>query len=364
MRYKEFVRVFEDYVNTQKPLREYRSIKQAQQQIIKTLSGLQADNQEHAKILDKIYKIINTDNIGGKMDQALIPPQTDEKLAEPAKQKIRQDITQLISNLDSNYANINKLLKRLKAGGIVDIKQLAQPINSFSNVFGDELGAQLFTAMSNYGVGIKQKGPGEFGFAMLSNQIQLADGEGDLQMKGIGKVELKAARGSAGGRIGYGGMSQQQKRQVLDKYAQQIPITIKNINPAGSLGIVPFLQALYQDTGNNPKLRQTIIKELIGPDLGKFANPVVTAAKGMDVGKVLDTYIVQNFEWYRARDNFDALLLVSFPNKKTAMIRNAKDILALKQSGHISSTSISAIPTKAGAGREQWAQLSLTKAGI
>ncbi len=351
MRYREF-------------LAEYRSVKQAQQQVIQTLSGLQADNPEHAKILDKIYKIINTDQIGGKIDKALIPPTADEKLAEPAKQKIRQDITQLISGLDSNYANVNKLLKRLKAGGIVDTKQLAQPINSFSNVFGDELGAQLFTAMSNYGVGVKQKGPGEFGLAMLSNQVQLADGEGDIEIQGIGKVELKAARGSAGGRIGYGGMSQEQKRQVLDKYAQQIPTTIQNINPAGSIGIVPFLQALYQDTANNPKLRQVIIKELIGPDLGKFANAVVTAAKGNDVAKVIDTYIVQNFEWYRARDNFDALLLISFPNKKTAMIRNAKDILALKGAGHISSTSISAIPTKAGAGREQWAQLSLTKAGI
>ena len=103
---------------------------------------------------------------------------------------------------------------------------------------------------------------------------------------------------------------------------------------------------------------------LIAPDLGKFANPVVTAAKGTDVGKVLDTYIVQNFAWYQARDNFDALLLISFPHKKTAMIRSAGDILKLKQAGHIASTSISAIPTKAGAGREQWAQLSLTKAGI
>ena len=159
-------------------------------------------------------------------------------------------------------------------------------------------------------------------------------------------------------------MSQAQKRQVLDKYAKQIPNTIKNINPAGSIGIVPFLQALYLDTGNNPKLRQVIIKELIAPDLGKFANPVVTAAKGTDVGKVLDTYIVQNFAWYQARDNFDALLLISFPHKKTAMIRSAGDILKLKQAGHIASTSISAIPTKAGAGREQWAQLSLTKAGI
>ena len=81
MRYKEF-------------LAEYKSVKQAQQQVIQTLSGLEADNPEHAKILDKIYKIINTDSIGGKIDKALIPPQADEKLAEPAKQQIRQDRTQ------------------------------------------------------------------------------------------------------------------------------------------------------------------------------------------------------------------------------------------------------------------------------
>ena len=68
MRYKEI-------------LKEYRSIKQAQQQVIQTLSGLQADNPEHAKILDRIDKIINTDSIGGKIDKALIPPQADEKLA-------------------------------------------------------------------------------------------------------------------------------------------------------------------------------------------------------------------------------------------------------------------------------------------
>ena len=114
MRYKEFVRVFEDYVNTQKPLREYRSIKQAQQQIIKTLSGLQADNQEHAKILDKIYKIINTDNIGGKMDQALIPPQTDEKLAEPAKQKIRQD--KRLINFISDFHKKGKVIACICSG--------------------------------------------------------------------------------------------------------------------------------------------------------------------------------------------------------------------------------------------------------
>ena len=46
---------------------------------------------------------------------------------------------------------------------------------------------------------------------------------------------------------------------------------------------------------------------------------------------------------------------------KTAMIKNEKDLIAFRRSGHSMSTSISVIPTQAGAGREQWAQLSLNK---
>ena len=46
------------------------------------------------------------------------------------------------------------------------------------------------------------------------------------------------------------------------------------------------------------------------------------------------------------------------------MIKNAQDLIAFKNSGHAMSRSISIIPTQAGAGREQWAQLSLNKANV
>ena len=39
---------------------------------------------------------------------------------------------------------------------------------------------------------VKQKGPGEYALACLTNKIRLAAGEGDLDIDGIGKVELKA----------------------------------------------------------------------------------------------------------------------------------------------------------------------------
>jgi hypothetical protein len=58
------------------------------------------------------------------------------------------------------------------------------------------------------------------------------------------------------------------------------------------------------------------------------------------------------------------LLLISFPNLKSGMIKNAADLTAFRNSGHANATSISIIPTQAGAGREQWAQLTLNKAKI
>ena len=45
---------------------------------------------------------------------------------------------------------------------------------------------------------------------------------------------------------------------------------------------------------------------------------------------------------------------------KTAMIKNEKDLIDFRRGGHAYS-SISIVSTQAGAGREQWAQLSPRK---
>ena len=51
-------------------------------------------------------------------------------------------------------------------------------------------------------------------------------------------------------------------------------------------------------------------------------------------------------------------------NGVATMIKNENDLIAFSRSGHAMATSISIIPTQAGAGREQWAQLSLKKGTI
>ena len=258
----------------------------------------------------------------------------------------------------------------LEKGGVVDVGALDSPLTTFSNVFQHPAALKVFHALKNYGTGKKQKGPGEYALACLTNKIRLAAGEGDLEIDGIGKVELKSAVSSTGGRIGYGGGSQKAKMNILNKYAEQLPTVLSSLGgKGGSLGLSKFVPALAQDlplnNADNKKLREQIVNELLSMDMENFAQPIAQAFGTTDnVEQIEDVYLKQNFAWYKDRDDFDALLLCSFPNEKFAMIKNDADLIAFRRGGQANSTSISIIPTQAGAGREQWAQLTLNKAKV
>lgn len=349
---------------------EYEDLGQEKEQIISTISGLSADNQDEANLLDRIWKILNSGTISSNIDNAFDIPLQDENMGDKEKLSIRQDMTKIFSTIESDYKTMDTLLKRLEQGGAVDVGALSKPLNTFSAVFGDEVGSAAFRKLAAYGVGKKQKGPGEYGLACLSNKVRLAAGEGDLEIDGIGKVELKAAMSSSGGRIGYGGGSQKAKRAVLEKYKEKLPTVIGAIGAkGGSLGLGPFMQALNTDLPtsepNNQKIRKALMLDLLQMDMENYAGPIADkVATTEDASQVELTYLAQNFEWYKNRDNFDALLLMSIPNQKTAMLRNANDLAAFRQGGHAGGLAISIIPTQAGAGREQWAQLTLNKAMI
>lgn len=135
--------------------------------------------------------------------------------------KVRQEVARIIASVETDYKTLSAFIKRMESkGGVVNIAELSKPLNTFQSVFGDAAGSQAFNALAGYGVG-KQKGPGEYALAVLSNKIKLASGEGDLEIEGIGKVELKAAMSKSGGRIGYGGGSQKQKHKYLKLIATE-----------------------------------------------------------------------------------------------------------------------------------------------
>ena len=318
MRYQEF------------KLTEYTDLNKEKKDIIAKISGYSADSPEQAEILDRIYKIINKGQIGTNIDTAFAQSMGDEnQWSKGEGDKVRQEVARIIASVETDYKTLSAFIKRMESkGGVVNIAELSKPLNTFQSVFGDAAGSQAFNALAGYGVGKKQKGPGEYALAVLSNKIKLASGEGDLEIEGIGKVELKAAMSKSGGRIGYGGGSQKAKTQVLETYRNRIPTVLETLkkNAGGSLGIKAFMTALNIDMPiagagvSNPEAtpqenqsdRRNLMKALISMDMDSYADKIADKiATSEDVNAILETYLVQNFLWYRNRDKFNALLVLS-----------------------------------------------------
>lgn len=363
--------VVKQYVRAYKP--DTRKLQEgvSKDDIIQAIQDMDPKNDAHLDLLNRIYKIVHSGVIGQNIDRAFATTLDDENLSSGELEQVKRDITKIIGQMDIDFGALEKFVERMeKDGGVVNIQELAKPLTTLDAILGDEAALTAFYSLAGYGMGRKQKGPGEYALACLSNKIKLAEHEGDLEVDGIGKVELKAALSKGGGRIGYGGDTQDIRRGVIDKYAENIPTVIAQIGTGGgSLGLGKFIAGLNQDLPvnkpENQRLRKQIVLDLLKRDMGQFANEVANKiATSEDFTDIENTYLIQNFLWYRDRDNFDALLLMHLPNRKSAMIRNENELTAFRRSGHANAIRVSIIPTQAGAGREQWAQLTLNKQGL
>ena len=89
-------------------LTEYEDLSQEKANIIKTISGLDASNEEEAAILDRIYKILNSDRISSTIDNAFSKPIADESLSDNAKKQIIRDVTEILGTLSVDYKRMNQ----------------------------------------------------------------------------------------------------------------------------------------------------------------------------------------------------------------------------------------------------------------
>ena len=66
----------------------------------------------------------------------------DESI-DKQKAKVIQDVTKIIGSIDSDYGTMSKFIGRLeKTGTVVNIQELDKPLNTFANVFGDDISTQ------------------------------------------------------------------------------------------------------------------------------------------------------------------------------------------------------------------------------
>lgn len=348
---------------------EYTNINQAKQEIIRTVSGLDARNEQQAEILDRVWKVLNRDDVGEKVNTAFATTLADEKISNQERNLIMRNLTEILGNLSADYKSMIAFLDKMEKGGVVNIGALSQPLSTFEQVFdGDPVAIKAFNRLAGFGAGKNQKGPGEYALAMLSNEISLKAGGGDLSIKGMGEVELKAAIGSSGGRLGHGGLAQKDAKAALEKYHDNVPALLQHFEQgAKGMGLGQFVQ--YLNSGlparspENKALRAQIALDLYSPVFGDFAQPIAKAFEQEDYQVIEDTMVKANYDHYLDKDYFDVLLLCSFGGGKFAAVKSGDDLINLRKAGQLNAFSIAAVPTNAGM-REIFAQMSLSRAKI
>ena len=341
---------------------EYDNVDAAKKEIIATVSGLSAENEQDAQLLDKIYQVLNSDGMRGKIAAAFNATTENENLnITPLLQKI----TQLIFHIDSDYKNISKFLDRLQKGNVVNTAVFQNVgVGSVRDFFGgDETATRIFQALAEVGAGKKQKGPGEYALAMMSDKIALRMAEGDLDIEGAGRVEVKAETTKGGGRLGEGGPS----NMVAKEYWSVLPSIANHFEQGNKgLGITKFVPLLAADLPlndmNKKKQRQDMLTKWYGQI---FSDPTgfVDAFMQDDVVTAEKMYGKANFELYKANYGWDTLLSVNFPNLKYAVCKTGDDFVALKEAKHFQSFSISVVPSSARPS-EVFCQLSLSQAKV
>ena len=373
------------------PLNEYTDLEREKANIIQTISGQNATDHSDKVILDRIWRILHSEDMNTTLTSAFNTPLSDEDMPDKTKEQHRVALTRIIGNLDSDYNALSNFINKLEKGGnngVINTKALNKRVSSFADVFkGDAVAINAFTELKNYGTGKTQKGPGEYALAMLSDKIRLASGKGDTYIKGIGNVEIKTETTKGGGRLGAGGSTQEQQMSVIENYAEYIPTLYNSLKQSagGSVGIKVFVKFLNvdlpvagrqesQDENGNiikgisgsdaKKMRKLIAQDLLKPTFGAYADPIVKQFGQEDPTVIEYEYGKQNFNWYKAREGFDAFLIINYPKQKFVRVADGDDLIKLREEKHLVGFSISIVGTHSGAMREQFAQMAMGSAKV
>jgi hypothetical protein len=342
-------------------LKEYTDLDQAKQNIIDKIANLQPANENDAKLLDRIYRLLSSDNTQPKIAQAFAKSIADDNLKNP--EKIIQQLSKVIFSIESDYKKIDEFLKKLEnTGTCIDTQKLTTVgSQSLSTIFmNDEVALKAFLGLKSYGEGVKQKGKGEWALALLSNKIRIQPGEGDIIIDEK-PVELKTEAGSGGGRLGQGGPI---PSQAL-KFWSVLP-SIKNHFEQGGkyLGMSNALNYLNIDLPlNNPKTkkqRQDMLKNYFSPYFNNVEQ-IVDAYMQTDPKKAEQIYAKANYEQYKGVDKFVGILMINFQLQKSSYFETGEDLIKMRDAKLITGFGISLIPSSSGP-REIFAQLSMSTA--
>ena len=118
-------------------INEYTDLETEKQTIIKTISGLDASNEEEAAILDRIYKILNSDRISSTIDNAFSKSMLTKVLVIMQKQIIR-DVLEILGTLSQRLQK-NEPVQTNGTRWCNQHHCIRQIVSSFESVFDNDV---------------------------------------------------------------------------------------------------------------------------------------------------------------------------------------------------------------------------------
>lgn len=353
-------------LNESVKLKEYDDLAAEQAKIAEIIKTLDISDERDAKLVDQIWRILNSDHIQSVIGNVVAKPIADETAMN--KEAATKVLTKVIYQVESDYKTIKAFLDDLEeTGTAVNVDELKKPgVNSFANIFKSQMAFDVFKALMPYGAGKQKKGPGEFALAMLSNRIKLSEGGGDIVVDNE-LVELKASSSetsSGGGRLGMNPLSQPQVLSILSKFQDSIPSIMQHMQSNASLGLGNAVQLLNNDLPVGDQRRYDIAYAVYSAFMSeKAAKFIANSFKtNSNASAVLKDFAMANYEDYKEKSGFAALLGLVLNAKKTVYITSAQEFADFFAGPHAGAPGVSFIPTKAGP-TEMFLQLNLKKTG-
>ena len=321
-------------------LNEYGSLDAAKKEILQAVNSIDTAPQDaeiakkNADLLDKIYTILNKNNVTDRIS-AVLP---DVLKGEYGKDWV-VDIAQALSNAPITYQEKAKLADNLANDKVIDASILISPgiytVDQFT--FNDPVNRKVLDHMKSFGVGKLMKGPLEHALAILSKEISIA-GKGDVTVAGE-PVEVKAAigekKGSGGGRFGETGRlpSREQMLNIINNFEQMKPLMDQALASQQSLNISNFV-SLANSANLDPKTRTDLGNKVFGTIFGAEAKPVIDAFNkpNADPDEVRKAYIVSNFNWYKNSDmggEWKYLAAISLVDNSIGVVGSGEDLLRI-----------------------------------
>jgi hypothetical protein len=260
----------------------------------------QVKKTNDSDLLQKIYTVLNktglVDRIGLVLDR-----DTD------TKGYVKQ-LTDMIIDVPGTYDEKTAFVKGYPKGYIDIDKMLSGEYVRFKDLIAGDKDApiefihRVFDSLKQVSFG-GAKGPGEFGLAVLSPFIKIT-GKGDLNIGNI-TVEVKAAVGKSGGRVGTPGLlSSDNIPNIIGKYIEFDSTASLNLKQLSSL-----LDTAKLDSSSKKKLAKELFTYIFKgkADVSEIVDAVVN---NQDPNPA---YLKANYELYRAESKFDGMMLINFP---------------------------------------------------